>query len=267
MEMHAMDEILIEHHGHLATLTLNRPERMNTISQPMLSALSRELLACEEDPAVRAIVITGAGRGFCAGLDLQDAATDEGIEKGGFAMGAHLDLRNFPPNVLHHMDTPTICAVNGGAAGFGLDLALCCDIRVAGRSAKLAAAFTRRGVVPESGGTWLLPRLIGWARASEIVFTGRTLGAEESLELGLVNRVVEDDALLETTYALADEIAASAPLAVQAAKRMMRAGLSEGFDANVERVYLQVLLLLRSRDFKEGFTAFLEKREPKFEGR
>lgn len=262
-----MDEILIERTGYVATLTLNRPERMNTISQPMLSALSRELLACESDPDVRAIVITGAGRGFCAGLDLQDAASEEGIKKGGFAMGAHLDLREFPPNVLHHMDKPTICAVNGGAAGFGLDLALCCDIRVAARSAKLAAAFTRRGVVPESGGTWLLPRLVGWAKASEIVFSGRTLGAEEALELGLVNRLAEDEALLETTYELAGEIAASAPLAVQAAKRMMRAGLSEGFDANVERVYLQVLPLLQSKDSKEGFMAFLEKRAPEFEGR
>jgi len=262
-----MDEILLERSGHVATLTLNRPERMNTISQSMLSALSCELLACESDPEVRAVVITGAGRGFCAGLDLQDAASEEGIEKGGFAMGVHLDLRDFPPNVLHHMDKPTICAINGGAAGFGLDLALGCDIRVAARSAKLAAAFTRRGVVPESGGTWLLPRLLGWARASEIVFSGRTLGAEEALGLGLVNRVAEDEALLETTYELAREIAASAPLAVQAAKRMMRAGLSEGFNENVERVYLQVLPLLQSRDFKEGFTAFLEKRAPEFEGR
>ncbi len=262
-----MAEIEVSYDGHVATLLLNRPERMNTISQSMLSMLSDELLDCDKNPDIRAIVISGAGRAFCAGLDLQDAATDEGVSKGGFALGVKLEAREFPPNVLHHLDTPTICAVNGGAAGFGLDLALCCDIRIAGQSAKLAAVFTRRGVVPESGGTWLLPRLIGWAKAAEIVFTGRTLGAEESLELGLVNQVVEDAALLDAARSLASEIADNAPLAVQAAKRMMRAGLSEGFDENVERVYLQVLPLLKSRDFREGFSAFLEKRKPEFEGR
>jgi len=262
-----MSDILVDREGHVATLTLNRPDRMNTISQPMLSALTRELLACEEDPAVRAIVITGAGRAFCAGLDLQDAASDEGVSKGGFDLELKQDPREFPPVVLHHLDTPTLCAINGGAAGFGLDLALGCDIRIAARGAKLAAVFTRRGVVPESGGTWLLPRLLGWSRAAEIVFAGRTLSAEESLEPGLVNRVVEKEALLEATLTLAGEIAANAPLAVQAAKRMMRAGLGEGFDENVQRVYLQVLPLLKTRDFREGFSAFLEKRPPEFEGR
>ncbi|MBJ22120.1 MAG: enoyl-CoA hydratase/isomerase family protein [bacterium] len=262
-----MAEIEVSRDGQIATVLLNRPERMNTISQSMLSTLSSALLDCDQDPEIRAIVIAGAGRAFCAGLDLQDAASDEGVSKGGFALAPKLELRDFPPNVLHHLDTPTICAINGGAAGFGLDLALCCDIRIAGQGAKLAAVFTKRGVVPESGGTWLLPRLIGWAKAAEIVFTGRTLGAEESLELGLVNQVVEDAVLLERARAIASEIADNAPLAVQAAKRMMRAGLSEGFDENVERVYLQVMPLLKSDDFREGFTAFLEKRKPKFEGR
>jgi enoyl-CoA hydratase/carnithine racemase len=262
-----MAEIEVSQDGHIATVLLNRPERMNTISQSMLSTLSSVLLDCDRDPETRAIVIAGAGRAFCAGLDLQDAATDEGVSKGGFAMDLKLDIRDFPPNVVHHLDTPTICAINGGAAGFGLDLALCCDIRIAGQAAKLAAVFTKRGVVPESGGTWLLPRLIGWAKAAEIDFTGRTLGAEESLALGLVNQVVEDAVLLTTAQELAAEIADNAPLAVQSAKRMMRAGLSEGFDENVQRVYLQVLPLLESQDFREGFTAFLEKRKPQFEGR
>jgi enoyl-CoA hydratase/carnithine racemase len=262
-----MDEVLLEREGHVASVILNRPERMNTISQPMLTALSESLLAAETDPELRAIVITGRGRAFCAGLDLQDAASQEGVSKGGFEMGTRLDVRNFPINVLHHLDTPTICAVNGGAAGFGLDLALAADIRIMGRSAKLAAGFTRRGMVADSGGTWLLPRLVGWSRAAEIIFGGRTLKAEESLEVGLVSRVVDDDALLETASALAKEFAANAPLAVQAAKRMMRAGLAEGLDEHVQRVYLQTLPLLDTADFREGFTAFLEKRQPKFEGR
>lgn len=261
-----MDEILIERDGAVAVLTLNRPDRMNTISGRMLSELSEGLLACERDPQIRAIILTGAGKAFCAGLDLQDAASQGGVEAGGFELGASFDLRNAPPNVLHSLDKPVICALNGGAAGYGMDLALGCDIRIAAQSAKIAPAFTRRGVVPESGGTWLLPRLVGWARAAEIIFTGRTLSSEQCLELRLVNKVVPDPALVRETRALAEEIAANAPLAVQAAKRMMRMGLSEGFDEHVHHVYLQVLPLLRSQDFREGFTAFLEKRKPEFTG-
>ena len=121
-------------------------------------------------------------------------------------------------------------------------------------------------MLPESGGTWLLPRMVGWARAAEIIFTGRTLSASECLELGLVNRVVPDADLLSETQTLADEIAANAPMAVQASKRMMRMGLSDDFDAHVHRVFLQLLPLFRSKDFREGMMSFLEKRDPKFEG-
>lgn len=262
-----MSDVLYECDGFVATVTLNRPERMNTISQPMLLALSEALVRAGRDSRVRAIIVTGAGRAFCAGLDLQDAASDEGVARGGFALAPALDLRDFPPVVLHELDKPVIAAINGGAAGFGLDLALGCDIRISASHVKLAAAFTRRGVMPETGGTWILPRLIGWSRAAELVFTGRTLTAAEALELGLVSRVVEADALLGAARALAEEIAGCAPLAVQAAKRMMRAALTEGFSEHVHRAYLQTLPLLQSADFREGFTAFLEKRAPKFEGR
>ena len=125
----------------------------------------------------------------------------------------------------------------------------------------------RRGVLPESGGTWLLPRLIGWSRASEIIFTGRTLQPADCLELGLVSRVVADEQLEKEARALADEIAESAPIAVRASKRMMRLGQSESFEEHVQRVYLQLLPLFRSKDFREGMTAFLERRKPEFQGR
>jgi enoyl-CoA hydratase/carnithine racemase len=260
-----VQEVLVERDGHVATLTLNRPERLNAISGPMLEQLSARLLELDADREVRAIVLTGAGQGFCAGLDLKDAASGSGIGAGG-GLPPELDIRSAPPVVLHGIDTPTICALNGSAAGYGMDLALGCDVRIAADTAKLSAAFTRRGVLPESGGTWLLPRLVGWAQAAELIFTGRTLDAVQCLSLGLVSRVVPRVALAEEARALAREIAANAPLAVRAAKRMMRAGLEEGFDNHVQHVFLQLLPLFRSKDFREGMLAFLEKRAPHFEG-
>jgi len=261
------DELRYEKDGAIATLTLNRPERLNAITGTMLGALSERLVEADRDPAVRVIVLTGAGKGFCSGLDLKEAAAGQGI--GGSVGGAvgRFDLRDAPPVVLHQVDKPTLCALNGAAAGYGMDLALGCDIRVAADTAKLAPAFARRGVLPESGGTWLLPRLVGWAKAAEIAFTGRTLSAEECLGLGLVNRVVPADLLEKEVRALAEEIAANAPLAVQATKRMMRMALDETFEANVHHVFLQLLPLFRSRDFEEGVKAFVERRAPRFEGR
>jgi enoyl-CoA hydratase/carnithine racemase len=233
----------------------------------MLNQLTQHLLTAESDPNVRAVILTGTGRAFCAGLDLTEVTTG-GTGIGSSASSAtNLDLRNTPPTVLFNMGKPTICALNGSAAGYGMDTALGCDIRLMARGAKLAAAFTKRGIVPESGGTWFLPRLIGWSKAAEVIFTGRTLSADECVEMGLASRVVEPETLMDEAMALAKEIAANAPLAVQAAKRMMRMGLNETFDDHVHHVFLQLLPLLRSKDAAEGMRAFMEKRAPVFEGR
>lgn len=261
-------DLLYEADEGIATITLNRPERLNAITLPMLESLSTALRDADRDRQVRVIVLTGAGRGFCAGLDVKDVASGTGIGADGAGLAtARFDLAGSPPVVLHTTDKPVVCAVNGGAAGYGLDLALGCDIRVASSAAKLAAVFTKRAILPESGGSWLLPRLIGWAKAAEVAFRGMTLSAQEALELGLVNHVVEPERLVPFTREIAAEIAANAPLAVQATKRMMRLGLEETFEANVHHVFLQLLPLFQTEDFREGMLSFLEKRPPRFQGR
>lgn len=258
-------EILYNLDGHVAVLTFNRPDRMNTISGPMLELLSELLIKADRDPQVRCIVITGNGKAWCAGLDVKSQVEGKGLAVAGNP--GELDLRDAPPTVLHTLDTPVIAALNGGAAGYGMDLALGCDIRIASTSAKMAAAFTKRGIVPESGGTWLLPRIVGYAKAAEIAFTGRTLTANESLELGLVNHVVAPEDLMAFSMEMAAEISANAPLAVRATKRMMRMGETETFEQNVHHVFLQLLPLFRTKDFQEGMMSYLERRPPVFEGK
>ena len=258
-------DVLYAVDAHVATITLNRPDRQNTISGPMLSALSDYLLQADRDPDVRAIVITGSGKFFCAGLDLRGGGISSGLSNQR-SSPATLDLRNTPPTVLHNLDTPTIAALNGSAAGYGMDLALGCDIRLMADSAKLAAAFTKRGVLPESGGTWILPRLLGWSKASELIFTGRTLSAADCLDYGLVSHVYNSNELQDAATRLGREIAGNAPLAVQGSKRMMRMGMNETFNDHVHHVFLQLLPLFQSDDFKEGMQSFMEKRDPNFKG-
>ncbi|MGH9086384.1 MAG: enoyl-CoA hydratase/isomerase family protein [Acidimicrobiales bacterium] len=261
-----MSEVLLTRDGHVATITLNRPDRLNAISVPMLVDLGRLLVECDGDRDVRVIVLTGAGRGFCSGLDLQDVAAGTGIGSGGGGGSGNLRVDDSPPFVLRRMDTPVVCALNGPAAGYGMDLALGCDLVIASDTASFTPPV-KRGVIPESGGTWLLPRLIGWQKACEVTLLARKLDAAEMARLGLVNVVVPHDDFDKTVAGWVAELASQPPLAVAAAKRTMRLGLDSPFEANAHHVLAELMGLFRSKDFGEAVSAYLEKREPTYEGR
>ena len=268
---HDAAPVLYEVDDHVATITLNRPHRRNAISVRMLTQLADALTRADEAPDVRAIVLTGAGKGFCAGLDIKDAMAGTGIGSGGGGGGGGATVlqntRSLPTSILFEIDTPIIAAVNGAAAGYGLDLALGCDMRILGESSRLLPGFAKRGVVPESGGTWYLPRLVGWAKAAEIGFLGRDIDSARALDLGLANAVVDDDDLVGEARSWAGEIAANAPLAIRAMKRLYRHGLTEDFPAHTHHVLLQTMQLFGTKDFLEGITSFAEGRDPDFQGR
>ncbi len=262
-------EVLVEDRGHVRWLRLNRPEAMNAITGTMLGQLNEVLKAADDDPTVRVVVLTGAGRAFCAGLDLKQAARGEGIGGGALASAGarHYSTREICTVTLQRMDTPVIAAINGAAAGYGLDLALGCDMRLMSDRAILMPGFAKMGVIPESGGTWYLPRLLGWAKACEVSMLGDTLSAEQAVAYGLANKAVPASELEETVTLWAEKIAGNAPLAIAEMKRLFRHGLTQDFESHSHHVLMSVLNLFKSEDFREGVQSFAEKRPPEFSGR
>lgn len=262
-------DIRLNQQDFILTITLNRPDRLNAISGPMLNELAVKLKQANVDPDVRVVVITGEGKGFCSGLDLKDTQKNMSEGKGlGMTQNAQrlFSLDDSPITALWNMDKPVIAAINGAAAGFGMDMALLADIRIMSNTAKLAATMVKRNVVPESGGTWLLPRLVGWGKAAEIFFRGKILLPDECLSLGLANTVVSPDEVLPTTQQWAQEIADNGPLAVQTTKRMMRLGMEESFPTTVDHLMMHFKALIATEDFQEALNAFNEKRPPLFKG-
>ena len=262
-----MSVVLVSDEGHVRTIRLNRPEVKNAVSQELAWGVLGAVEEAAKDDSVWVIAITGEGRGFCSGLDLVDNNPGVRGDRAASPPSALFDLHDSVPTVLWNMDKPVICALNGAAAGYGMDLALLCDMRIAGENGKMAAVTARRNLLPESGGSWLLPRLVGWAKASEMFFRGQTLNAQQCREIGLVNEVVPADELMATARAWAAEIAVNAPMAVQATKRMMRQGLNETYETTVDHLMVHLRVLFGMDDFKEGVAAFLEKRPPNFTGR
>ncbi len=264
------DELLAEKDDGVLTLTLNRPERLNAINGPMLKALSDQLSIANRDPESRVVVLTGAGRGFCSGLDLSQQAeknNQNGLSETASRGFDLFDLTQSPPLALYRMDKPVICAINGPAAGYGMDLALLSHIRLAGKSAKFAFTTVRRNLVPESGATWLLPRLVGQGKAAELLLRGKTLDADSCMEYGLINKVVLDEALIHTAKEWAQEIASHAPASVQTTTRMLRLGQDESFESSADHLMGYVRTMMKMDDFQEGLSAFFEKRDPDFRGR
>jgi 2-(1,2-epoxy-1,2-dihydrophenyl)acetyl-CoA isomerase len=258
-----VSETVLRHEADgVLTLTLNRPDALNSFTVEMKEALLAALKGAARDPEVRAIVLTGAGRAFSAGQDLKERQAP-GVSD----LGTELRVR-YNPIILamRRLEKPIVGAINGVAAGAGISVAMACDIVLAAENATFIEAFSRVGLVPDTGSTWFLPRLVGLPRAAEMMFTGDPVDAATAERIGLINRVVPADKLMEEANSLATRLANSAPIALALAKR----ALNRAFETNLE-VALDYEAQLqsvagRSADHKEGVAAFVEKRSPKFRG-
>jgi 2-(1,2-epoxy-1,2-dihydrophenyl)acetyl-CoA isomerase len=262
----ASETVLVEQQDGVTRLTLNRPDRLNSFNVEMHEALAAALQAVEADTACRAVLLTGAGRGFCAGQDLSDRA----VKPGGPAhdLGQTLETYYNPlVRRIRALPKPVVVAVNGVAAGAGASLALHGDIVVAARSVKFIQAFAKVGLMPDSGGTWLLPRLLGEARAKALTLLAEPLSAEQAETWGLIWKAIDDDKLMSEATAIAKNLAAGPAAAYAAIKRAIQAAASNTLDQQLalERDLQKELGF--SPDYAEGVSAFMEKRLPKFSGR
>lgn len=260
------DEISYEVDGAVATLTLDRPDRLNAFTGRMMQEMIAAFDEIDRDDRVRAVIVTGAGRGFCAGQDLGDR--DPAKMTGAPDLGETIE-RFYNPliRLIRSLEKPVICAVNGVAAGAGANIALACDIVLAARSAKFIQAFAKIGLVPDSGGTWSLPHLLGEARAKGLALTGQPLPAETALAWGLIWQVCDDDQLMGEAMALAESLANGPTVGLGLTKQAIQAAATNSLDAQLDLERDLQRQAGRTPDYAEGVAAFLAKRPPVYSGR
>ena len=260
-------ELIVDVSEHVATVTLNRPDKLNALNR----ALQQEVLAvCEQlkhDDSVRAVVWTGAGRGFCSGADLSGGPREQPAEQPWQQMMDEYSWVGRQAKAVYLIDKPTIAAVNGVAAGAGMSLALACDIRVGSEHTRFKTVFIERNLSPDSGMSYFLPRIVGVGNALDMILTSRTVGAEEALRTGLLQRLVGAADLLQEAQTLAAQIAAHPPLAAQMSKRAVQRSLDNDFDSQL-RYEIQAIGIARraTNDARESAAAFREKRTPRYTG-
>lgn len=261
-------ELIYTKENHIATIMINRPEAMNALTMKTYAELEDALKQANLDKEVRVLIITGAGRGFCSGDDVKQVMLDPEMAQRR-AQEWRLRIKPTPTPaaaLLLGLDKPVIAAVNGPAVGWGMDLALMCDIRIASERARFGEIFVHRGLIPDIGGFYCLPLLVGLSKAYELLYTGDVIDAQEALRIGLVSKVVPHDELEAATRELAIRIAKNPPLALQMVKEAVRKGLNYNLAALGEYHGYALGILFKTEDHQEGARAFVEKREPVFKG-
>lgn len=261
--MDTSSPLLARRDGPVATLVLNRPESRNALNRELVRALGAALAEVAGDPDVRVVVLTGSGESFCSGADLKSAMG----ESGDVEMSQRVDEFHAMIKTITHAAKPFIAAIDGAAVGFGADLALACDLRVMSNRGYLQEKFVKIGLMPDGGGSFWLPRLVGLGRALEYLMLGTKIEAAHALELGLVNRVVVPEELETTAAALAAELAQGPPLALTAIKTAVRESAKGGIDEALAREKAGQLGLLASQDLMEGVLAWAQRRDPEFKGK
>ncbi len=258
-------DILFEREGGVATLTLNRPGSLNSFTTRMHQEVRHALERVESDKGIRCLLLTGAGRGFCAGQDLNDRAVAPAADTPDLSASIR---RYYNPLILTltGLEKPVVCAVNGVAAGAGANIALACDIVLAARSASFIQGFTRIGLLPDSGGTWMLPRLVGRSRAMALAMLNSKVPAEKAEQWGMIWRAIDDDRLMEEARTLAAHLATQPTLGLGLTKRAIDQAGGNGLEQQLELECELQAVAGRSHDYAEGVAAFLEKRTPRFRG-
>jgi len=259
--------LLYEVKDGIATLTLNRPERLNALGGTLRQDLHDAVARAGADPEVRVMVVTGAGKGFCSGGDVKAMGEAKAGQRERPLLEKIAPGRDRTLLAMREAPQPIIAAVNGAAAGAGMNLALGCDLRIASTAAKFTQAFVKRGLHPDWGGTYFLPRVVGMAKACEMIFTGEVIDAAEALRLGIVSRVVAPEELLPTAYEVARRIAAGPPVAIRLAKRSLYANEDLDLRGALQMETMAQNICFETEDATEGIRAFGEKRAPIFKGR